>query len=233
MEEKLMTRCCPRPLTVRCLILFVLCAFPFAAFGQTATATLSGAVIEPKGGVVPAANITVTEIATGVQRTATTNDQGSFSIPLLKPSTYLLQVEHQGFLTAEVKDVVLNVGDQRSLRIQMKVGDVKEVVNVTSEAPLINESPAVSTVIDRKFVENLPLNGRSFNTLLQLTPGVVIAPVANGDAAGQFSVAGQRTDANNFTVDGVSANFGTRSGFPPGATGSGQTPAFSAVGGTS
>src|SRR5437660_4139646 len=171
MEEKLMTRCCPRPLTVRCLILFVLCAFPLAAFGQTAMATLSGTVLDQNGAFVPAANITVTEVATGVQRTATTNDQGNFSIPLLKPSTYLLQVEHPGFMTAEVKDVVLNVGDQRSLRIEMKVGDVKEVVNVTNEAPLINESPAVGTVIDRKFVENLPLNGRGFNALLELTPG--------------------------------------------------------------
>src|SRR5437016_7798202 len=127
MEEKLMTRCCPRPLTCPCLILFVLCALPFAAFGQTATATLSGTVLDPNGAVVPAANITVTEVATGLQRTATTNDQGAFAIPLLKPSTYLLQVEHPGFMTAEVKEVVLNVGDQRSIRIQMKVGDVKEV----------------------------------------------------------------------------------------------------------
>src|SRR6266536_1418079 len=132
MEEKLMTRCCLGPLTVRCLILFVLCALPLAAFGQTATATLSGTVLDPNGAVVPAANITVTEVATGVQRTATTNDQGYFTIPLLKPSTYLLQVEHQGFLTAQVKDIVLNVGDERSLRIQMKVGDVKETVNITA-----------------------------------------------------------------------------------------------------
>src|SRR5947207_4429898 len=176
MEEKLMTRCCPRSLTVRCLILFVLCAFPFAAFGQTATATLSGTVLDPNGAVVPAANITVTEVATGVQRTATTNDQGAFAIPLLKPSTYLLQVEHQGFLTAEVRDIILNVGADRALRIQMKVGDVKETVNITGEAPLINESPAVGTVVDRQFVANIPLNGRSFQSLLTLTPGVVLMP---------------------------------------------------------
>jgi len=80
------------------------------------------------------------------------------------------------------------------------------------------------------------MNGRSFNTLLQLTPGVVIAPNPNqqtGLAAGQFSVAGQRTDANNFTVDGVSANFGIGPGFGVGQTGTGGAQAFSALGGTS
>src|SRR5207302_9960731 len=131
------------------------------ASAQTATATLSGTVIDPNGAVVPGAIITLTEVSTQLQRTATTDDQGHFSIPLLKPSTYLLQVEHQGFLTAEVRDITLNVGDERSLRIQMKVGDVKETVNITAETPLINESPAVSTVVDQNYVKNMPLNGRS------------------------------------------------------------------------
>src|SRR5260370_31630172 len=170
-----MTRCRPQSFTVRCSLFFAFLLFTCSLVSvraQSATATLSGTVLDPNRAVVPAANITVTEVATGVQRNATTNDQGYFSIPLLKPSTYLLQVEHPSFMTAEVKDVVLNVGDQRSLRIQMKVGDVKEVVNVTSEAPLLNtESAAVSTVVDRNFAENLPMNGRSFQTLVQLTPG--------------------------------------------------------------
>src|SRR5438309_10052758 len=207
-----MNRCRPlsnntHPLTqvvltiTRCLVLLTLCALPFTfTSAQTATATLSGTVLDPNGAVVPAANITVTEVATGVQRTATTNDQGNFSIPLLKPSTYLLQVEHQGFMTAEVKDLVLNVSDQRSLKIQMKVGDVKETVNITAETPLINESPAVGTVVDRQFVANIPLNGRSFQSLLTLTPGIVLTPNPNGgfNYDGQFSVNGQRPTANAF-----------------------------------
>jgi len=101
------------------------------ARAQSASATLNGTVLDPNGAVVPAASITVTEVATGVQRTATTNDQGYFSIPLLKPSTYLLQVEHPGFMTAEVKDVVLNVGDQRSLRIQMKVDTASTLISTS------------------------------------------------------------------------------------------------------
>jgi len=94
----------------------------------------------------------------------------------------------------------------------------------------IETSGAVSTVIDRQFIENLPLNGRSFNTLLQLTPGVVIAPIQA--SLGQFSVSGQRTDANNFTVDGVSANFGVGGGVFIQNSGTGGVQAFSALGGT-
>ena len=99
------------------------------------------------------------------------------------------------------------------------------------------QDASVSTVIDRNFVESLPLNGRSFNTLLQLTPGVVIAPPAGNNtgsgAPGQFSIAGQRTDANNFTVDGVSANFGVSTSAAMGESGTGTAQAFSALGGTS
>src|SRR5438067_13942715 len=130
----------PSPFALRSLLLGGFCLLLLlithhlsliTARAQSASATLSGTVLDPNGAVVPAANITVTEVATGVQRTATTNDQGYFSIPLLKPSTYLLQVEHQGFMTAEVKDVVLNVGDQRSLRIQMKVDTASTLISTS------------------------------------------------------------------------------------------------------
>src|SRR5260370_29788324 len=119
----------------------------------------------------------------------------------------MLAASHNGFKVVEGRDIVLNVNDERSLRIQMKVGDVKEVVDVTGEAPLINQSPAVSTVVDRHQVENMPLNGRSLQTLITLTPGVVQAPTTANEP-GQFSVNGQRTYSNYFTVDGVSANTG-------------------------
>src|SRR5262249_6327145 len=156
------------------------------------------------GAVVSGANVTLVDVRMGLKRTVTTNEQGYFTIPLLKPSTFLLQVEHQGFLTAEVKDIVLNVGEESSLRIPMKIGDVKETVNVTDEAPLINESVAVGTVVDRQFVANIPLNGRSFQSLITLSPGVVLAPSSQSGNMGQFSVNGQRANANSFLVDGAS-----------------------------
>src|SRR5207244_3682830 len=99
-------------------------------------------------------------------------------------------------------------------------------------APLIDESPSVSTVVDRNFAENIPMNGRSFQTLIQLTPGVVLTPTGGGDF-GQFSVNGQRAASNYWMVDGVGANVGVANG----ANGSGEgitgaLPGLSVLGGT-
>src|SRR5262249_3562953 len=107
---------------------------------------------------------------------------------------------------------------------------VSETVTVEAGAPTNTESGTVSTIVDRTLVENLPLNGRSFQTLLTLTPGVVLT-ATRFDDQGQFSVNGQRADANYFTVDGVSANFGV-TGYAPMVQGaSGALPALSASGG--
>lgn len=222
----------PQTLITRCLLLLTLGSLPLAlAFGQSSTATLSGTVTDPNGAVVPGVKVTVTDPATRLQRDATTNESGQFVVPLLPPSTYDLTLERAGFMTAAINDVVLNVNDNRALGIQMKVGDVNETVNVTGEASLISESPAVGTVVDRQFVGNLPLNGRSFQSLITLAPGVVTTSV-NAANKGQFSVNGQRTTANYFTVDGVSANFGANTGDGLAADIAGALPGLNTFGGT-
>jgi Carboxypeptidase regulatory-like domain/TonB dependent receptor/TonB-dependent Receptor Plug Domain len=227
-----MTRCHPLPFALRSLLLVALCGLPFAvAHAQSNTATLSGTVTDANGAVVLGVTVTVTDPATRLQRTAMTNDAGKFVVPVLPPSTYNVTLQLDGFLTAAIDDLVLNVGDVRSLRIQLKVGDVNETVTVTDETPLINDSPAVSTVVDRQFVENMPLNGRSFQSLIALAPGVTFTP-AFGSTPGQFSVNGQRTNSNYFTVDGVSANVGTSTLSTMGETVSGSTPGWSITGGT-
>ena len=123
--------------------------------------------------------------------------------------------------------------DQRArLDFSLTVGNIAEIVTVQGNAPLLNTADAsVSTVIDHQFVENLPLNGRSFSSLIDLTPGVALT-VSNFYEQGQFSVNGQRPDANYFMVDGVGANLGT-SASNLGQGGGGQLPATSALGGTS
>src|SRR5262249_35554866 len=161
-----------------------------------------------------------------------TNGEGFFTLPLLPPGTYTLRAEHEGFAQVLVENVVLNVGDQKTLQIKLKTGDVKEVVNVTAETPLINESPAVATIVDRQFVENMPLNGRSFQTLFRLTPGTVLTKTAEAKEQGQFSVNGQRGDTNYFTIDGVSANISVSTGGGIGQANSGSLPGLSAPGGT-
>ncbi len=198
---------------------------------QSATATLSGTVEDQNGAVVPGANVIVLNSGTRLQREATTNDQGYFTIPLLPPNTYTVTVRRDGFAPVQVPNVVLNVGDQKALQIQLKAGDVNATVQVTNEAPIINESPAVGTVVDRQFVENLPLNGRSFQSLIALTPGVVLTKTSFGEQ-GQFSVNGQRANANYFTVDGVSANAGVSAGLGLVQSAGGALPAFGASGGT-
>jgi hypothetical protein len=214
------------------LLLAVLTLFTWATtLAQSTTATLSGTVVDANGAVIAGANITISNTATGFERKAVTSDEGSFAIPLLPPSNYTLTVNRDGFAPAEIQNVILNVNDSRSLLITLKVGQVGAAVEVTSEAPLIDDSPAVGTTVDRTFVANLPLNGRSFQSLITLTPGVVITKTTP-DNTGQFSVNGQRQDANYFTVDGVSANVGTTVVFALSQNAGGSLPALSATGGT-
>lgn len=201
-------------------------------YAQSSTATLSGTVTDQNGAVIPGASIAVISIAQGFQRTAVTNNDGIFVVPLLPPGTYVVKAEQKGFTSAEARDVVLNVNSQVTLQIELQVGKMGEhTVSVVDSPPLINESPTVATVVDRQFVANLPLNGRSFQSLIALTPGVTITKT-NFNEQGQFSVNGQRADANYFTVDGVSANAGVSAGVPLVQSGGGALPALSAAGGT-
>ncbi len=217
---------------LRSLLVVALCALPFAfAAAQSATATLSGTVEDERGAVVPGASVTVINNATLLKRDAITNSEGYFTVPLLQPGSYTVRAQHDGFRIAQIDNVVLNVGDQKALQIPLKTGDIKETVNITGEAPLINESPAVGTVVDRQFVGNLPLNGRSFQALITLAPGVVLTKTGV-QQQGQFSVNGQRANANYFTVDGVSANIGASASTFPGQSGAGSLPGLSASGGT-
>ncbi len=222
----------PLLLAPRSLLLLALCPLLFAfANAQTTSATLSGTVEDEQGAVIPGAEVTVLNPSTALQRQTTTNGQGYFTVTLLPPGTYTVTVRRDGFAPIEAKNVILNVGDQKALQIQLKAGDVNATIQVINEAPLIEESPAVSTVVDRQFVENMPLNGRSFQSLIQLAPGVVLTKATDSNA-GQFSVNGQRADANYFTVDGASANIGVAGGTQIVQAGGGALPGLSVAGGT-
>jgi len=198
----------------------VIGGFTAPAYAQSATATLSGTVVDDRESVISGVEITITNPATGLKRTARTNDSGFYSFPALAPGSYTVVTQRAGFAPAEIRDVVLNVNDQRALRIQLKVGAVGETVNVTAETGAIKEDAAVATVVDRQFVGNLPLNGRSLQTLINLTPGAVITG-ANSQNPGQFSVNGHCTSTNYFTIDGVSVNFGANNfaGYNPAVAG--------------
>ena len=222
-----------RPRYVFCVLLLLTtchCSL-VATLAQGTTATLSGTVTDQNDAVIPDVSIAVINIAQGFQRSATTNREGAFVVPLLPPGSYAVKAEHKGFTPTEVRDVVLNVNDQVTIKIHMNVGTISQTVQIVEGISLINESPAVSTVVDRQFVANLPLNGRSFQSLITLTPGVVLTKTAVSQQ-GQFSVNGQRASANYFMVDGVSANVGINPNSIPGQSGSGSLPGLTASGGT-
>jgi hypothetical protein len=217
-------------------LLVVVALYCAVAAAQSPDATVTGRVLDPTKALVSHATVTVVNQETNVKHASETNEEGIYVVPNLKPGTYRIEISKQGFKTILRPDVVLHVQDVAAINFELALGSVSESVTVQGGAPLVNtENAAVSTVIDRNFVEKLPLNGRSFNTLLQLTPGVVIAPSDNGGGnPGQFSIAGQRTDSNNFSVDGASVNFGVSVGTGGlGNSGTGEAQAFSVVGGTS
>src|SRR6202030_991891 len=193
-----------------------------------------GLITDPSGLAVPSARITVQNPETKATRTVSSNQQGEYSVPALLPGPYNITLEASGFKTVHENGVVVEVDQRARLDFALTVGSTTETITVQGSAPLLNASDAsVSTLIGNRFVENLPLNGRSFSSLIGLTPGAVLA-ASNTFEQGQFSVNGQHPDANYFLVDGVSANLGNAgSGITLGQGGAGQLPATSAFGGTS
>ncbi|HXW16704.1 MAG TPA: carboxypeptidase regulatory-like domain-containing protein, partial [Candidatus Acidoferrales bacterium] len=201
---------------------------------QTELAGVYGRVTDASGAVIADAEVEITNLETNQSVTVKTNEEGLYAIPSLHPGHYLITARKPGFKTVTVTDLDLNVQDNVVRNFALQVGSVSETVTISAEETHINTTDgSVSTVVDRQFVENLPLNGRSFQSLIDLTPGVVITPAAIGDE-GQFSVNGQRTDTNYFMIDGVSANIGTDQA----GSGtlyrdaSGTLPGFSVLGGT-
>jgi hypothetical protein len=169
---------------------------------------------------------------TNIEYSTVTNDAGIYSIPSVPPGKFHIQISKNGFKNMVKPDVILHVQDALTINFTLEIGAGSESVTVEGGAPLINvENAAVSTVIDRQFVENLPLNGRSFQTLIDLTPGVVIVS-SNQSGNGQFVVNGQRAASNYWMVDGVSANIGLTPSSTPGNSLGGSIGAFNVQGGT-
>jgi len=199
---------------------------------QSVNGSLAGHVVDPSQASIAEAKVTATRTDTNTRYETATNGSGRYSLTNIPPGTYRIEVEKAGFKKLIKVDVMLHVQDALDIDFQMTLGPVAESVTVESGAPLVNTvSGTVSTVIDRTLVENLPLNGRSFQTLVMLTPGVVVTPTVFDDQ-GQFSINGQRANANYFTVDGVSANFGVTGYIALVQSASGSLPALSASGGT-
>jgi hypothetical protein len=156
-------------------LFFLIVLVTRVAVCQSPNGTISGLVLDPSGRAIVGAAIQIVNDATGVGHGVETNGEGIYAIPNLPPGSYRIQVSKIGFKTLIKPDITLNVQDALAINFTLPIGALSETVTVQGGAPLVNtESASVSTVIDRDFVENLPLNGRSFNTLLQLTPGSLL-----------------------------------------------------------
>lgn len=207
--------------------------FAVGVIAQTSTATLSGTVSDENNAAVAGATVTVMNTENGVKRTVVTNDNGSFTIPLLQPSTYQVTVQQNNFAPFEANDVILNTNDSRFLNIRLKVGGVAEKVVVEASTVEVNMSPEVSTVVDQNLVDRMPLNGRTIQNLVALAPGTLPFTASSQANVGQISVNGLRTTQNYMTIDGVSANLyvGTNNSLT--SQTNGVVPGFSQLGTTS
>ncbi len=182
-----------------------------SAYAQIESGSINGSVADAGGAMVPGARVTITDLGTSAAQSTVTNDQGAYHFATLRPSRYRMTVDATGFKQSVVESIELHTQDNLSENLALSVGAAGESVNVSAETENLQTSAAVATTIDRKFIENMPLNGRSFQALIALTPGNVTAKTYYTNS-GQFSVNGQRTDANYFSIDGVSANVGITQG---------------------
>jgi len=219
-------------LALSALLVTLFLVFPSPAHAQVETGSIRGSVTDPSGAVVRDATVRLIDPERGRQTEVATGNGGFYNLATVRPGHFRMEVEKSGFKMVRLTGITVNVLDNLEQNFRLEVGKASESITVEANAVNVNTTDGtVSTVVDRHFADNLPLNGRNFQTLILLTPGVVVSSTA-ADDQGQFSVNGQRADANYFTVDGVSANFGV-TGFPPlMQSAGGGLPALSALGGT-
>lgn len=174
------------------------------AVAQISTATLVGTVTDPSGGVVSGATIEVTNKGTGIRRSAMTSSTGEYVIPNLSAAHYSITAKMAGFKTYTVPDIEFQVAQRALVDIKMELGGVEQAVTVEAAPPLLETtSSSVGQVVNTTAVERMPLNGRSFWQLTQLTPGATYTPGGQFTRTGGSSI---RSSSVNVTINGSAPN---------------------------
>jgi outer membrane receptor protein involved in Fe transport len=197
--------------------IFLIAAFSILctgqAYAQVAGATLTGTVKDSSGGVIPNAQVAITDVATAVTRTVSSGGAGLYTAPNLLPGTYEIRVTAMGFSTELQKGITLTVGAQQELDFTMQVGQITQTVEISTEAPTVElTSSELSATVNATTVRELPLNGRSWTDLTNLQPGVYKAEghLRNADdnrgIGDQSVISGARPQQNNYRLDGISIN---------------------------
>lgn len=193
--------------------LVLLASFLISPLLFAQTAQMTGIVSDPSRASVPGSSVEIVNQQTQETISTKTNGSGLYSASALKPGIYRITVSAPGFETQVVDNTTIAVAAKITLDFTLHPGGVNQTVTVDGSGIEINTTDAtVSTVIDRQFVSNIPLNGRSFQSLLTAVPGVSVVPSTGNGESGEFTVNGQRTEGNYFSVDGVAANTGASPG---------------------
>ncbi|MEP7271302.1 MAG: TonB-dependent receptor, partial [Acidobacteriota bacterium] len=188
------------------LLLALLVTFSVTALSQQETATITGEVKDTSGALVPKASITVTNVDTNISAKSETNDQGSYIVTSLKPGNYAITVQKQGFNKTVRSGITLQINQVARADLALQVGDVTNTVEVVEAATLLEtQTSSRGSVIDQRKIVELPLNGRDYNQLALLSPGVLPGTprLASVNFKGVLNVNGNRTFNNVFLLDGV------------------------------
>jgi hypothetical protein len=194
-----------------CLAVAICLSASSLLFAQGTTGRVVGRVSDPTGAVLARVKVTLVNQATNVSRDATTNENGDYDFVAVPVATYRLEFDLTGFKKNVRRDVILDINQVITLNMTLQLGEAKEIVDVTSEAPLVETSSTqLGTVVNDRAIVQLPLNERDTYQFLSLQPGVQSQVGADlyygGSSTGSVSVNGGRGRANNFSVNGGDAN---------------------------
>jgi len=192
--------------SLRTLLVLLLCALPAAALAQQETATISGTITDATGASVPNAVVIVTNVQTGISVRTEATEAGTYVVPSLRPGDYSIAVESKGFQKTVRTGVTLQVAQVARIDVTLQTGALTESVEVVAATPLLDTlTSSRGSVIDQKKIVELPLNGRDYNQLALLSPGVLPGTprLASVNFKGVLNVNGNRTFNNVFLLDGV------------------------------
>jgi len=189
-----------------CLVLLLLAGWHGSIQAQTFQGSLTGTVTDTSGAIMVGVQVTAAEQATGFSRSVVTADDGSYSIVLLPPGTYLVTAEKEGFNKTTLGPIALAVNQHQLLDFQMKVGRPTTVLTVEAPAVIVDtQTSSVGTTIGQTKVSDVPLNGRQFLELMMFTPGVVPGTPGSkvNDRGGSINVNGMQDSMNSYWLDGL------------------------------
>jgi hypothetical protein len=207
---------------LRAVLLILVCQPPARA---QVSASISGVVTDPSGAAVPSASVTVKNLETEVLRTTLTDGAGRYLVVALPVGLYEVKVSKSGFQDSTRAGIQLNAVQQASIDVRLQVSAVKSAVNVSEDAPVVNTSTSdISGLVGAKEIKQLPLNGRSYDLLLPLNPGIVNftsqktggTGISNSSTGNNFSVSGNRPQQNLFLLNGVEFTGAAENNMTPG-----------------